>query len=237
MLQLEHVHSGYGRVEIINGVSLKVNDGEIVSIIGANGAGKSTLLKTISGLLPCSGGRIIFDGKDIGRLPPHKIVELGIIQVPEGRQIIGELTVRENLLIGCYFRYVKLGASGRKRLSDYACNLFPILGARMDQIAGTLSGGEQQMLAIGRALMGEPKLLLTDEPSLGLAPIVVDTVCKVLIELNKGGLTIIMVEQNVLVALEIAERAYILETGRVTLEGKGRDLLRDDKVRESYLGI
>ncbi len=237
MLQLERVRSGYGRIEIINGVSLKVNDGEIVSIIGANGAGKSTLLKTISGLLPCMGGKILFAGNEISRLPPHRIIELGIIQVPEGRQIIGELTVKENLLLGCYIRYTRLGASGRRRLFDTVCNLFPVLGTRMDQIAGTLSGGEQQMLAIGRALMGEPKLLLTDEPSLGLAPLVLNAVCRVLIELNKGGLTLIMVEQNVLVALEIAERAYILEDGRVTLEGTGPDLLKDDKVRESYLGI
>lgn len=237
MFQLEHVHSGYGRVRIITDVSLEVNDGEIVSIIGANGAGKSTLLKTISGLLRCGEGKIIFNDKDISKLPPHKIVELGIIQVPEGRQIIGELTVRENLLLGCYLRYVKIGGTGRKRLIDYVCNLFPILNDRMNQIAGTLSGGEQQMLAIGRALMGEPKLLLTDEPSLGLAPMIVDAVCNVLIELNNGGLTLIVVEQNALIALEMAQRAYILEGGRVALQGKGSDLLRDDQVRQSYLGI
>ncbi len=237
MFQLEHVHSGYGRVRIITDVSLEVNDREIVSIIGANGAGKSTLLKTISALIQCSKGKIVFNDKDIANLPPHKIVAVGIIQVPEGRQIIGELTVRENLLLGCYLQYVKLGGAGRKRLVDYVCDLFPILNDRMDQTAGTLSGGEQQMLAIGRALMGEPKLLLTDEPSLGLAPMIVDAVCNVLIELNKGGLTLIMVEQNALIALEMAQRAYILENGRVALHGKGGDLLQNDKVRESYLGI
>ena len=237
MFQLEHVHSGYGRVRIITDVSLEVNDREIVSIIGANGAGKSTLLKTISAQIQCSEGKIIFNDQDIANLPAHKIVALGIIQVPEGRQIISELTVRENLLLGCYLQYVKLGAAGRKRLVDYVCNLFPILNDRMDQTAGTLSGGEQQMLAIGRALMGEPKLLLTDEPSLGLAPMIVDAVCQVLVELNKGGLTLIMVEQNALVALEMAQRAYILENGRVALHGKGSDLLQNDKVRESYLGI
>ena len=237
MFQLEHVHSGYGRVRIITDVSLEVNDREIVSIIGANGAGKSTLLKTISAQIQCSEGKIVFNDTDITKLPPHKIVALGIIQVPEGRQIISELTVRENLLLGCYLKYVNLGSAGRKRLVDYVCDLFPILKDRMVQTAGTLSGGEQQMLAIGRALMGEPKLLLTDEPSLGLAPMIVDAVCHVLIELNKGGLTLIMVEQNALIALEMAQRAYILENGRVALHGKGSDLLRNDKVRESYLGI
>ena len=237
MLQLEHVHSGYGRVKIISDVSLHVDEGEIVTIIGPNGAGKSTLLKTISGLLRCSGGRILLNGVDISRLPPDKIVALGIIQVAEGRQVIAELTVRENLMIGCYFRHVKLGAQGRRRLLDYVCDLFPILGNRMGQLAGTLSGGEQQMLAIGRALMGEPRVLLTDEPSLGLAPIVVDTVCAVLNELNKRGLTVLLVEQNALVALNMARRAYILEDGTIALEGNGSELLQNDKVRESYLGI
>jgi branched-chain amino acid transport system ATP-binding protein len=237
LFQLDLVHSGYGRVRILTDVSLEVDDKEIVSIIGANGAGKSTLLKTISALIRCSQGRILFNDMDITNLPPHRIVELGIIQVPEGRQIIGELTVRENLLLGCYLKYIKLGGTGRKRLLDYVCNLFPILNDRIDQTAGTLSGGEQQMLAIARALMGEPKLLLTDEPSQGLAPLIVDAVCNVLIELNKGGLTLIMVEQNALIALEMAQRAYILEGGRITMEGKGTDLLHDDKVRESYLGV
>jgi branched-chain amino acid transport system ATP-binding protein len=231
------VHSGYGRVKIISDVSLHVDEGEIVTIIGPNGAGKSTLLKTISGLLRCSGGRILLNGVDISRLPPDKIVALGIIQVAEGRQVIAELTVRENLMIGCYFRHVKLGAQGRRRLLDYVCDLFPILGNRMGQLAGTLSGGEQQMLAIGRALMGEPRVLLTDEPSLGLAPIVVDTVCAVLNELNKRGLTVLLVEQNALVALNMARRAYILEDGTIALEGNGSELLQNDKVRESYLGI
>jgi branched-chain amino acid transport system ATP-binding protein len=237
LLQLEHVHSGYGRAKIISDVSLHVNDGEIVAIIGPNGAGKSTLLKTISGLVRCTEGRILFEGADISKVPPHGIVELGIIQVAEGRQVIAELTVRENLMLGCYFRHVKLGAGGRKRLLDYVCDLFPILSVRLGQIAGTLSGGEQQMLAIARALMGEPRLLLTDEPSLGLAPIVVDSVCAVLTQLNERGLTVVMVEQNALTALTMAQRAYILEDGGVALEGNGPELLQDDKVRESYLGI
>jgi branched-chain amino acid transport system ATP-binding protein len=237
VLRLDHIHSGYGQVRVITDVTLEVKDGEIVSIIGANGAGKSTLLKTISALLRCRGGEIVFDGTDITRLPPHKIVDLGIIQVPEGRQVIGELTVRENLLLGCYRKHTKLGRVGRKRLIDSVCDLFPILGDRMDQMAGTLSGGEQQMLAIGRALMGEPKLLLTDEPSLGLAPMIVDAVCEVLLNLNRGGLALLMVEQNALIALEMGQRAYVLEGGRIALEGKGNDLLHDDKVRESYLGV
>jgi branched-chain amino acid transport system ATP-binding protein len=237
LLQIDHIHSGYGRVKVLIDVSLHVADGEMISIIGANGAGKSTLLKTISALLQCSEGRIVFDGRDISKLPPHKIIGLGIIQVPEGRQIIAELTTRENLLLGCYLNYAKLGASGRQVLLDRVCDLFPVLENRMNQVAGTLSGGEQQMLAIGRALMAEPKVLLMDEPSLGLAPMVVDAVCKVLLDLHKQGLTIVMVEQNALIALEMAQRAYILEGGRIVHEGTGTDLLGDKKVREAYLGI
>lgn len=237
MLRLEQVRSGYRQIEIIAGVSIEVNHGEIVSLIGANGAGKSTLLKTISALLPCREGKILFGDTDITKLSPYKIVALRIIQVPEGRQIIGELTVRENLILGCYLKHAKLGRGGRKRLMDGVCDLFPILGDRIDQIAGTLSGGEQQMLAIGRALMGDPKLLLTDEPSLGLAPLIVDMVCGVLRELNKNGLTLLMVEQNALIALEMAQRAYVLEGGKIVLHGTGRDLLGDDMVRKSYLGV
>ena len=237
MLQLEHVHSGYGQVNVLTDVSLEVNGGDIVSLIGANGAGKSTLLKTVSALIRCREGRILYDGKDISKLSPHKIVELGIIQVPEGRQVIGELTVRENLLLGSHIKFAQLGRTGRKRLIDEVCSIFPILRQRINQIAGTLSGGEQQMLAIGRALMGEPKLLLTDEPSLGLAPIIVDDVCKVLLKLNEDGLTLFMVEQNALIALEMAKVAYVLEGGKISLQGKGSDLLHDDKVRESYLGV
>lgn len=237
MIRLERVQSGYGQVNILSDVSLEVHEGEIVSIIGANGAGKSTLLKTISALLRCKAGKIFLDGRDITGLPPHKLVDLGIIQVPEGRQVIAELTVRENLLLGCYRKYARLGRAGRERLMEEVCALFPVLKDRMGQIAGTLSGGQQQMLAIGRALMGEPRLLLTDEPSLGLAPLVVQAVCEVLVNLNKGGLSLLMVEQNALIALEIAHRAYVLEGGRIAMEGKGADLLHDDRVRESYLGV
>jgi branched-chain amino acid transport system ATP-binding protein len=228
MLSLKHVQAGYGQVDVIWDVSLEIGAGEIVSIIGSNGAGKTTLLKTISGVVKC---------KEIQGQAPHQIVDLGIIQVPEGRQIINEFTVRENLLMGCYRRHAELGQHGRDKLLAYVCKLFPILGTRMNQIAGTLSGGEQQMLAISRALMGQPKIMLTDEPSLGLAPIIVEQVCNVLVDLNKQGLTVVLVEQNALVALEMASRAYVLEGGKVILEGAGTELLNNDKVREGYLGV
>jgi branched-chain amino acid transport system ATP-binding protein len=237
LLGLERVHSGYGQVKILVDVSLEVKDGEIVSLIGANGAGKSTLLKSISGVVRCREGRILFDGKDLAKLPPHKVVEMGVIQVPEGRQVIGELTVRENLFLGCYVKHTRLGRNGRRKLLDSVSAIFPILRERMGQMAGTLSGGEQQMLAIGRALMAEPRLLLTDEPSLGLAPMIVESVCQVLLKLNRDGLTILLVEQNALIALEMAQRAYVLEGGRITLHGSSSELLHDDKVRESYLGV
>jgi branched-chain amino acid transport system ATP-binding protein len=237
VLEIKNVNSGYGPVQIIKQVSLMLNDGEIVSIIGANGAGKSTLLMTISGLVHCDSGQIFFDGQDITNMPAHNIVKLGLIQVPEGRQVIGELTVKENLILGCYLKYNALGSVGRKKLIDYVCDLFPILGNRLTQISGQLSGGEQQMLAIGRALMGEPKTLLLDEPSLGLAPIIVDEVCRVLKELNKTGISILMVEQNTLIALEFAQRSYCLEGGAIALEGKSCDLLHNDDVRKIYLGI
>jgi len=237
LIRLERINSGYGQVNVLSDVSIEVGRSEIVSIIGANGAGKSTLLRTISGLLRCERGKIFLEGRNITSLPPHKVVEMGVIQVPEGRQVIAEMTVRENLLLGCYLRFKKIGKSGRKALLESVCELFPILRDRMAQIAGTLSGGQQQMLALGRALMGEPKVLLTDEPSLGLAPLVVDEVCRVLLKLNEAGLTLVLVEQNALVALEMAHHAYVLEDGRVSLHGTGAELLGDDRVRESYLGV
>ena len=237
MLSLKQVQAAYGPVTIIWDVSLEVGKGEIVSIIGSNGAGKTTLLKTISGVVGCTGGSIVFEGEEIQKKAPHEIVDRGIIQVPEGRQIINEFTVKENLLMGCYRRHAELGQKGRDRLLDYAVELFPILGERMDQLAGTLSGGQQQMVAIARALMGQPKIMLTDEPSLGLAPMIVEQVCNVLVDLNKKGLTILLVEQNALVALEMAKRAYVLEGGKTILEGAGLELLHNDKVREGYLGV
>jgi branched-chain amino acid transport system ATP-binding protein len=238
VLNLKNVQSGYGPVTIIWDVSLKVGKGEIVSMIGANGAGKTTLLKTISGVVGCTGGSIIFEGEEIQKKAPHEVVDRGIIQVPEGRQIINEFTVKENLLMGCYRRHKELGQKGREKLLAYACELFPILEERLDQLAGTLSGGQQQMVAISRALMGQPKIMLTDEPSLGLAPMIVQQVCDVLVELNKNkGLTVLLVEQNAMVALEMANRAYVLEGGRTILEGSGTELLNNDKVREGYLGV
>jgi branched-chain amino acid transport system ATP-binding protein len=224
-------------VKILFDISLEVQNGEIVSLIGANGAGKSTLLKTISATVRCSQGKIFFSGSEITKFPPHRVVDLGIIQIPEGRQVIGELTVLENLTLGCYRKFNKLGREGRKNLLDRVFALFPTLMERMSQTAGTLSGGEQQMLAIGRALMGEPRLLLTDEPSLGLAPMIVEAVCQIIKKLNQDGLTVLLVEQNALIALEMGQRAYVLEGGRITLQGKGTDLLHEDKVRESYLGV
>lgn len=238
MLSLKNVQAGYGPVTIIWDVSLEVGKGEIVSMIGANGAGKTTLLKTISGVVGCTGGTITFEGEEIQKKAPHEIVDRGIIQVPEGRQIINEFTVKENLLMGCYRRHSELGQKGREKLLAYACELFPILEERLDQLAGTLSGGQQQMVAISRALMGQPKIMLTDEPSLGLAPMIVQQVCDVLVELNKNkGLTVLLVEQNAMVALEMANRAYVLEGGRTILEGSGTELLNNDKVREGYLGV
>ncbi len=237
MLSLKNVQSGYGEVKIIWDVSLEVGAGEIVSIIGSNGAGKTTLLKTMSGVGTCTGGTIQFGGKDIQQMAPHEIVNMGVIQVPEGRQIINEFTVQENLLLGCYMHHGELGQKGRDNLVSYVCGLFPILGDRMKQRAGTLSGGEQQMLAISRALMGQPKIMLTDEPSLGLAPMIVEQVCNVLVDLNKKGLTVLLVEQNALVALEMSRRAYVLEGGKILLEGTGVELLHNDKVREGYLGV
>ncbi len=236
MLRLENISSGYGSIEVLHSISLTVNSGEIVSIIGANGAGKSTLLRTISALLPCKGGGIIFEDHDITRFPPDKVVGLGLVQVPEGRQVFTPLTVYENLLLGTYSRHRQLGKGEKERLFSLVFDLFPILYERKQQLAGTLSGGEQQMLALGRALMAQPRLLLLDEPSLGLAPTVVSSISRVLQELNRQGLTILLVEQNALLALRLAQRAYVLDTGRIVLQGEAKDLLHNDQVRRIYLG-
>ena len=236
MLLIRNICVGYGHIRVLTDVSIEVRDGAVVSVIGANGAGKSTMLKTISGLLRCTAGEIFWKEIEIDRLPPHKRLDLGIVQIPEGRQIIGELTVRENLMLGAYRNYKKLGKVGRAGLIDNVCGLFPILGNRLDQISGTLSGGEQQMLAIGRGLMGEPQLLLLDEPSQGLAPFIAKAVLKVLLELHQKGLTILMVEQNAAIALEVSDWVYVLEVGKISMEGRGKDLLQDDNIRKSYLG-
>ena len=236
MLEIENLSSGYGSIGVLHGICLKVEAKEIVSIIGANGAGKSTLLRTISSLIRSTSGRIAFEEQDISHLSADKVTKLGLIQVPEGRQLFAPLTVYENLYIGSFATYGRLDKRERAQLYDYVFELFPILANRRKQTAGTLSGGEQQMLAVGRALMGQPKLLLLDEPSLGLAPKVVETIATVLQGLNKKGLSILLVEQNASLALTIATCGYVLDLGRIILQGDASELLKNEKVKEIYLG-
>jgi branched-chain amino acid transport system ATP-binding protein len=232
MLTIHGLRSGYGKIEVLHDVDLAIEQGQTVSLIGANGAGKTTLLKTISGLIRPSAGTIEFEGKSIARRAPHKIVGLGLIQVPEGRAILKRMTVMENLLMGAFKR------SDPDVPRDIAAVMerFPALAERRDQLAGTLSGGEQQMLAIGRALMARPKLLLLDEPSLGLAPKFVTRIFLTIRELQKEGMTILLVEQNARHALRLADRAYVLERGRIVLRGTGEELLNMPEVRDTYLG-
>ena len=234
MLKLESVQIAYGAIQAIKGVSLEVRSGEVVTIIGANGAGKSTLLKGIVGLEPLQGGRIQFDGQDITAVPAHRRVGLGVALSPEGRGVFPDQTVRENLLLGAYSR--RSNDARTEALIEREFERFPRLKERAGQYAGTLSGGEQQMLAISRALMSEPRLLLLDEPSLGLAPLIIADIFRSIRELREAGLTILLVEQMANQALGVADRAYVLETGQVTLEGTGQDLRRDPKVRAAYLG-
>ncbi|MDI1236471.1 MAG: ABC transporter ATP-binding protein [Polaromonas sp.] len=234
MLKLESVQISYGAIQAVKGVSLEVKAGEIVTIIGANGAGKSTLLRGIVGLEPLQSGRIYIDGKDCTAVPPHKRVGLGVALSPEGRGVFPDQTVRENLLLGAYSRQGNLART--RVLIEREFERFPRLKERANQLAGTLSGGEQQMLAISRALMSEPRLLLLDEPSLGLAPLIIADVFRSIRSLHESGLTILLVEQMANQALAIADRAYVLETGKVTLQGSGHELLRDSKVRAAYLG-
>jgi branched-chain amino acid transport system ATP-binding protein len=233
-LEIKDLRVHYGKIEAIKGVSVVVNQGEIVTLIGANGAGKTTILKTISGLRPVSSGSITFDGVDINKIPAHKRVDLGISQVPEGRGIFPGMTVLENLEMG------KFNRKDRKHEMDEDLDriytLFPRLKERVGQAGGTLSGGEQQMLAMGRALMARPKVLLLDEPSMGLAPQMIANIFRIITEINKQGVTILLVEQNAQQALQRAHRAYILETGNVTKEAAASDLLNDPAVREAYLG-
>lgn len=233
MLLLKDIHTFYGHIEAIKGINLAVNKGEIVCLIGSNGAGKSTTLMTISGILRPKSGSIIFEGEEIHKMPPYKIVTKGISQVPEGRRIFPKLSVRENLEMGAYLE-VK-GQEGKGQI-EYVFNLFPVLKERQKQLGGTLSGGEQQMLAIGRALMSKPKLLLLDEPSLGLAPLFVGKIFKTIKELNNEGLTILLVEQNAKAGLKLAYRGYVLESGKVIKEGKGLELLNDPDIKKAYLG-
>ncbi|MCK9239553.1 ABC transporter ATP-binding protein [Desulfocurvus sp.] len=233
MLKVEAIHTYYGSIHALKGVSLTIDEGEIVTLIGANGAGKSTTLMSISGVTRPGQGRIEFLGQDITRMPSERIVALGLTQVPEGRMIFPGLTVRENLRMGGYLRRDK---DGMRRDESMIFDLFPILRERHKQAGGTLSGGEQQMLAIGRALMARPRLLLLDEPSLGLAPIVVENIFRVIQKINDTGTTVLLVEQNAQMALTIAHRGYVLATGEVIMEGSSRALLRDPKVRKAYLG-
>jgi len=230
MLKIEGIDVYYGVIRALKEVSLTVNDGEIVTLIGANGAGKTTTLRTISGLIRPKKGTITFDGQDLTRMAPNEIAGLGILQVPEGRRVFSNLTVMENLLMGAYLRRDDIS-----RELDWVFSLFPRLKERQKQKAGTLSGGEQQMLAISRALMGKPRVILLDEPSLGLAPLLVLNIFETIKEINGQGVTILLVEQNAYMALQIAHRAYVIETGRVVTEGTGKELLNNDAVKKSLL--
>jgi branched-chain amino acid transport system ATP-binding protein len=234
MLKLESVKVSYGAIEAVKGVSLEVRAGEVVTIIGANGAGKSTLLKSIVGLESVAGGRILIDGQDCTRVPAHRRVGLGVAMSPEGRGVFADQTVRENLLLGAYTR--RRDPAAVEAAIEREFDRFPRLRERQHQLSGTLSGGEQQMLAIARALMSEPRLLLLDEPSLGLAPLIIKDIFAAIRQLRESGLTILLVEQMARQALGVADRAYVLETGRITLEGSGCALLNDPKVKAAYLG-
>ena len=232
LLQVDNIHVYYGSIHAVKGVSFEVNEGEIVTLIGANGAGKSTVLNTISGLLHPRTGTVTFDGKDLKGVAPHKIVEHGLAQCPEGRRIFLQMTVEENLEMGAFTQPNSTVAPG---IAD-VYQRFPRLAERRKQVAGTLSGGEQQMLAMGRALMSKPKLLMLDEPSMGLAPILVEQIFDIIKELHAAGTTILLVEQNAQAALSVADRAYVLETGCISLSGTGAELMASDQVRKAYLG-
>ncbi len=233
MLKIDNIHVYYGAIHAIKGISLEVREGEIVTLIGANGAGKSTTLRTVSGLLKPKSGKISFLGKDIAGKAAHEIVREGISQVPEGRRIFAEMSVLENLEMGAFIRK---DADGIREDMEMVFRRFPRLEERKDQLAGTLSGGEQQMLAMGRALMSRPKLLLLDEPSMGLAPLLIREIFSIIEDINRAGTTILLVEQNANMALSIADRAYVLETGRITLSGDGEKLAASEDVRKAYLG-
>ena len=233
MLKIDDINVYYGAIHALKGISLEVDEGEIVTLIGANGAGKSTTLRTISGLLKPKTGALDFPGPDIAGVPAHEIVKRCISQVPEGRRIFAEMTVMENLDLGAFTRKDKDGIAADLR---HVFELFPRLEERRDQVAGTLSGGEQQMLAMGRALMSRPKLLLLDEPSMGLAPLLIREIFNIIVDINKSGTTVLLVEQNANMALSIASRAYVLETGRITLSGSAAELAASEEVKKAYLG-
>jgi len=233
MLKVEDINVYYGSIHAIKGISFSVNKGEIVTLIGANGAGKSTTLNTVSGLLRSKTGSVTFNGQDLGKIPPHKIVSMGLAQVPEGRRVFLTMTVEENLEMGAYTR--KNSVEIAEEL-EKVYERFPRLKERRRQIAGTLSGGEQQMLAMGRALMSKPELLMLDEPSMGLSPILVDQIFDIVKELNKTGTTILLVEQNAQMALSVADRGYVLETGKIVTSANAQELLNNDAVKKAYLG-
>jgi branched-chain amino acid transport system ATP-binding protein len=234
MLSVENLDVFYGDAQALDDIAIEIEQGAIVTIVGANGAGKSSLIRTIAGMHKPARGRILYRGTDITGWPSHKVCDLGIGQVAEGRQVFPTLTVAENLAMGAL---VSRARAGRERNLDRVYAMFPVLAARRNQAAGTLSGGEQQMLAIGRCLMSDPELIMFDEPSLGLAPALVQSVLTTVRDLNRDGLTCVLVEQNVAVSLKLASHAYVLENGRITLAGSGEQLLRDDRVRQAYLGL
>lgn len=233
MLEVKDIEVFYGVIQAIKGISFEVNEGEVIALIGANGAGKTTTLHTITGLLQPKKGSIMFEGKDITKMPAHKIVSLGMAHVPEGRRVFGELTVYENLKMGAYTRKDK--AEIQETL-EMVYKRFPRLEERKNQLAGTLSGGEQQMLAMGRALMSHPKIIVMDEPSMGLSPIFVNEIFQIIQDVSKSGTTVLLVEQNAKKALSIADRAYVLETGKIVLEGDAKELMNNDSIKKAYLG-
>ena len=233
LLRIEGLHAGYGDVQILRDVSIGVNEGQIVALIGANGAGKTTTLRAISGLIPVRSGTIRFADRSIHNLPSHRIVDAGLVQVPEGRHLFDHMTVQENLELGS----IRRGRGRRQRTIGEVFSLFPRLGERRRQLAGTLSGGEQQMLAIGRALMTRPSLLMLDEPSLGLAPLIVADIFRIVQDVREAGTTVLIVEQNAVQTLAMADQGYVLENGEIVLEGSGEALLKNEAVRNAYLGL
>ncbi|HQE21823.1 MAG TPA: ABC transporter ATP-binding protein [Thermosynergistes sp.] len=234
MISVKELDAGYGDIQVLRGVSLEINEGEIVSLVGANAAGKSTMVKALSGIIKPWRGQVLFDGVRVDTLEPHEIVELGIVQVPEGRRLFPQMSVLENLLLGAYTPRAR--RDYEKTLRDIF-EMFPILKERQNQLAGSLSGGEQQMCAIGRGLMAKPKLLMLDEPSLGLAPILVAQVLNMVKAIREQGVTVLLVEQNVRQSLALADRGYVLENGRIVIEGPSAALLADDRLRQAYLGM
>ncbi|HJD42607.1 MAG TPA: ABC transporter ATP-binding protein [Candidatus Mediterraneibacter quadrami] len=233
MLEIKDLEVYYGVIQAIKGISFEVNQGEVIALIGANGAGKTTTLHTITGLISPKKGSVVFEGKDITKVPAHRIVSMGMAHVPEGRRVFAELSVYENLKMGAYTR------SDKNEIEESLANVykrFPRLEERKNQMAGTLSGGEQQMLAMGRALMSRPKIILMDEPSMGLSPILVNEIFDIIRSVSESGTTVLLVEQNAKKALAIADRAYVLETGRITMSGNAKDLLEDDSIKKAYLG-